>query len=189
MFLELSDRWWAIAIRGVVALLFGILAFVWPGITLLALVMLFAAYAILDGVFSIIAAINLPRTAVSEHGLRWWALLIEVILGIVAGALAIWLPGITALVLLYIIAFWAVITGIFEIITAIRLRKEISGEWLMAISGVASVVFGVLLLLFPGSGALAIIWLIGAYAIIFGVLLLTLAIRLRKYGREAVSMV
>lgn len=183
MFFELSEKWWALAIRGVVALIFGILAFVWPKITLFTLVILFAAYAVTDGVFALVAAFS-RRASRTEPGTRWWALVIEGILGIGAGIVALWLPGITALFLLYIIAFWAILTGVAEIVTAVRLRREISGEWLMALSGVASALFGVLLLLFPGSGALAVVWLIGAYAIIFGVLLLTLSLRLRQRGRE-----
>lgn len=189
MFSDLSDRWWAIAIRGIAALVFGILAFVWPAITLIVLVLFFAAYAIVDGIFAILAGVSVKRNIPTEGGVKWWALLIEGILGIAAGVIALWLPGVTALILLYIIALWAVATGLFEIVTAIRLRKEISGEWLMGLSGAASVVFGILLLAFPGSGALAVVWLIGAYAIIFGVLLLTLAFRLRNRAKEAVTLV
>jgi uncharacterized membrane protein HdeD (DUF308 family) len=179
MLTVLTRNWWALAIRGVAAIIFGILAFVWPGITLAALVLLFGAYAITDGIFAVVAALN---AAGRER--RWWALLIEGILSIIAGVLTFILPGITALFLLYLIAFWAIVTGVFEISTAIRLRKEITGEWLMALSGIASVLFGFLLLMFPGAGALAVIWWIGAYTLVFGVLLLSLAFRLRTWGRE-----
>jgi uncharacterized membrane protein HdeD (DUF308 family) len=179
MSFELARNWWTLAIRGVVAIIFGILAFVWPGITLLTLVILFAVYALADGFFAIVAAMS-----ASSRGEKWWALLLEGILGIVAGVVTLLVPGITALFLLYIIAFWSLITGIFEVVTAVRLRREISDEWLMGLGGVASVIFGILLLSFPGAGALAVVWLIGAYAIIFGVLLLSLAIRLRTRGRE-----
>jgi uncharacterized membrane protein HdeD (DUF308 family) len=178
MMVSLSHNWWALAIRGVAAIIFGVLAFVWPGITLTALVLLFGAYAITDGIFAIIAAVN-----ASGKARRWWLLLLEGILSIVAGVLTFILPGITALFLLYLIAFWAIVTGVFAIGTAIRLRKEITGEWLMALSGVASVLFGFLLLLFPGAGALALIWWIGAYAVVFGALLLGLAFRLRSRDR------
>jgi uncharacterized membrane protein HdeD (DUF308 family) len=150
-------------------------AFFWPGITLTALVFIFAAYAITDGIFSIAAVIN-----ATQKESKWWALLLEGILGISAGLLTILVPGITALVLLYTIAIWAILTGVLELVTAIRLRREIEGEWLMAFSGIASMVFGVILFLFPGAGALAVVWWIGAYALIFGVLLLALAIRLRS---------
>ncbi len=183
MFFELTQKWWALAIRGVAAIVFGILAFLWPGITVLALVILFAVYAITDGFFAITASIIDTST-----GERWWALLLEGILGIVAGILALTVPGITALFLLYIIAFWAFITGIFEIITAVRLRRVISNELLMILSGIASIVFGILLLIFPGAGALAVVWWIGAYAIVFGALLLSLALRLRAHGRETLPV-
>ena len=179
MFLELTQNWWALAIRGIVAIIFGVLAFLWPGITLLALVVLFAAYAITDGIFAIVAAV---RGSSAEE--RWWALLLEGILGITAGGIALLVPGVTALFLLYIIAFWSLMTGVFKIVTAVRLRREISNEWLMVLSGVASVIFGFLLLVFPGTGALAVIWWIGAFAVIFGVLLLAGAIRLRSEGRK-----
>jgi uncharacterized membrane protein HdeD (DUF308 family) len=175
----LSRNWWALAIRGVAGIIFGILAFVMPGITLTALVLLFGAYAITDGIFAIIAAVNAAGKAK-----RWWALLIEGILSIIAGILTFILPGITALFLLYLIAFWAILTGVFAIVSAIRLRKEITGEWLLILTGIASVAFGFLLLLFPGAGALAVIWWIGAYALVTGALMLGLAFRLRSWDRH-----
>ena len=179
MFFELTKYWWVLAIRGVAAIIFGILAFVWPGITLIVLVILFGVYALTDGIFAIAAAIN-----TSKSGDRWWGLLAEGILGIFAGVLTFVVPGITALSLLYIIAFWSLLTGIFEIVTAVRLRREISNEWLMVLSGIASLILGILLLVMPGAGALTVVWVIGAYAFIFGVLLVALAIRLRTEGRE-----
>ena len=175
----LTHNWWALAIRGVAAIIFGILAFLWPGITLTALVLLFGAFAITDGIFAIIAGVN--AAGVEK---RWWWLLIEGVLSIIAGVLTFILPGITALFLLYLIAFWAIFTGVFAIITAIRLRKEIQGEWILALSGVLSVAFGVLLALFPGAGALALIWWIGAYALASGVLMLILAFKLRSRERK-----
>jgi uncharacterized membrane protein HdeD (DUF308 family) len=178
MVVVLTLNWWALAIRGLLAVVVGILAFVSPGITLTALVLLFGAYAAADGIFAIIAALKGPGGAK-----RWWALVLEGILGISVGVLTFFMPGITALFLLYLIAFWAILTGAFEIGIAIRLRKEIAGEWLMALSGVCSVLFGALLVLFPGAGALAVMWLIGAYAIVFGALLLALAFRLRSLDR------
>jgi len=174
-------NWWALAIRGLAAIIFGILAFVWPGVTLTVLVMLFGFYAIVDGVFAIATAIHHSRT-----GEQRWMLWLEGILGIVAGLLTLILPGVTALVLLFLIAFWSIVTGVLEIAAAIRLRQEIEGEWLMAVSGIASLVLGFVLLLFPRAGALALIWWIGAYALVFGVLLLALAFRLRGRGAMAV---
>lgn len=183
MYFELTRNWWALALRGIAAIIFGVLAFIWPGLTLLVFVTLFAFYAIIDGIFATMAAVRGQST---EE--KWWALLLEGVLGITAGALALFLPGITALILLYIIAFRSLIFGIFEIVTAIRLRREISNEWMAVLSGVASVLFGVLLLLFPGAGALAVIFWIGAYAVIFGVLLLGLGIRLRAHGRTSPAL-
>jgi uncharacterized membrane protein HdeD (DUF308 family) len=175
MLIVLTRNWWTLAIRGLAAIVFGILAIVWPGITLTTLVLLFGVYVIIDGFFAAVGALN----AAARHR-RWWTLLLEGMLGITAGILTLFLPGITALFLLYLIAFWAIVTGGFEIGTAIRLRKEIRGEWLMALSGIASLLFGLILLLNPGAGALALIWLIGAYAIAFGSLMLALALRLRS---------
>jgi uncharacterized membrane protein HdeD (DUF308 family) len=174
----LARNWWLLALRGVLAILFGVIAILWPGITLLALVLLFGAYALVDGVFAIVSAI---RT--TDRRQRWWSLLIEGIVSIVLGVVAFIWPNITALALLYVIAIWAVLTGVFEIVTAIRLRQEITGEWLLGLSGVASILFGLILIVLPGTGALAIVWMIGVYAIVFGVLLVVLAFRLRGRGR------
>ncbi len=175
----LARNWWALALRGLFAVLFGLLAFAWPGVTLAALVILFGAYALVDGIFALIAAVR----AAEAHE-RWWLFVIEGLAGIAAGLLTFMWPGITALVLLYLIAWWAVITGVLEIAAAIRLRKEISGEWALVLGGVASVIFGFLLLLRPGVGALAVVWLIGIYALLFGALLLTLAFRLRGHSGQ-----
>ncbi len=169
----LAKNWWAVAIRGIVAITFGILAFLWPGITLTALVLLYGAYALTDGIFAVVAAVsNAGRVD------RWWVLLLWGVCGILAGLITFVVPGMTALFLLYLIAFWAITTGVMEIAAAIRLRRELTGEWVLALSGVVSIVFGGLLLLYPGAGALAVIWWIGGYAIVFGGLLLALAFRL-----------
>jgi uncharacterized membrane protein HdeD (DUF308 family) len=179
MVIVLARNWWALALRGLFAVLFGIMAFAWPEITLEALVILYGAYALVDGVFAIAAAV--VGTTV---GMPWWALLLEGVCGIAVGVLTFSWPGITALVLLYLIAFWAVVTGVFEMVAAIRLRKEIRGEWLLALSGILSILFGVVLLVRPGAGALAVIWLIGAYAIAFGALLIVLGFKLRSWSRS-----
>src|SRR5215469_4972806 len=178
MFL-LTRNWWALMVRGIVALLFGFLAFVWPGITLGVLVLLFGAYALVDGIFAVVAAIDNKGT---ER--KWWTLLIEGFLGIAVGVVTFMWPHITALTLLYLIGIWAIVTGVFEIAEAIRLRKVIKHEWLLALAGIASIIFGVFLFAFPRAGALAVVWWIGAYAIFFGVMMLTLGLRLRSWERE-----
>jgi uncharacterized membrane protein HdeD (DUF308 family) len=170
---SLAKNWWALAFRGLAAVLFGLLTFLLPGITLATLVLLFGAYALVDGIFNVIAFFK-----VASH---YWALLIEGVIGIIAGVLTFAWPAITALVLLYLIAFWAILTGIFEIFAAIRLRKTISNEWLLLLMGVLSLVFGLFILYAPGPGALAIVLWIGAYALVFGIFLMALAFRLRGH--------
>lgn len=179
----LASKWWAVLLRGLAALLFGILTFVWPGISLTALVFLFGAYALVNGLFTVVAAFEAPQSY--RH---WWVLLLEGVFGVIAGVLSFVWPNITALVLLYLIAAWAVVTGAFEIAAAVRLRKVLTGEWLLALSGVLSVLFGALLAAWPGAGALAVLWLIGAYAVVLGVLLLTLAFKLRRRGARLVEI-
>lgn len=179
MVVVLARNWWALALRGVAAVLFGIMAFAWPGMTLGVLLLLYGAYALVDGVLAIIAAVA-GRTS----WMPWWALLLEGVLGITVGILTFAWPGITALVLLYLIAAWAVATGVFEVAAAIRLRREIRGEWLLALSGVISVLFGIALAINPVGGVLAVVWLIGAYAIAFGVLLIALGFRLRGVAKR-----
>ena len=171
---NLARAWHWIVLRGVFALLFGIFAFIWPGITLAALVLVWGAYAIADGVMALIAAFTMH-----EEGKPMASLIVVGILGIAAGVVTFIWPGMTALVLLLFIASWAVLMGIFEIAAAIRLRKHIENEWLLALSGLVSIVFGVLLFLQPGAGALAVIWLIGSFAIFFGIVLIALGIRLK----------
>jgi uncharacterized membrane protein HdeD (DUF308 family) len=174
-----SSSWWSLVLRGIAAIAFGVLAFIWPNITLTALVFLWGAYALVDGVFAIAAGIK-------SHGeyKRWWLLLLEGILSVIAGFVAFVIPGITALVLLILIASWAIVTGVFEIVAAIQMRKYITGEWLLALAGVASIIFGLALFFNPVAGALAVVWLIGAYAIVFGALLIALGIRLHGLVRS-----
>jgi len=180
----LARNWWALVLRGLAAILFGVLAFAWPGITLFVLVLIFGAYMLVDGIFAIVAAV---RAAGEED--RWWLLLVQGILGVLAGLVAIFWPGLTALALLYFIAAWAIVTGIMEIVAAIRLRREIEGEWALALSGALSVLFGVLLVVLPApAGLLSLVWLIGAYAVATGVLLLILGFRVRsEASKEATA--
>ncbi|MEA2935685.1 MAG: hypothetical protein QOD74_2331 [Variibacter sp.] len=177
----LAKNWWLILLRGVAAIMFGVLAFIWPGLTLLTLILFYGAFALVDGVLAIIAAITGGSPVP-----RWWLAIVGVA-GIVAGALTFMWPGVTALVLLAFIAGWAIAIGIMEIIGAIRLRKEIDNEWLLIFGGVLSVLFGVALLVRPGAGALALVWVIGIYAIIYGVILVAFSLRLRKHGDMAVA--
>ena len=183
MLVVYTSSWWALVLRGLAAIAFGVLAFVWPQITLTALVFLWGAYALVDGAFAIAAGVK-------SHGenKRWWVLLLEGILGVAAGLVAFLVPGITALALLILIAAWAMVTGAFEIAAAIQLRKHIKGEWLLALAGVASVLFALALLFNPAAGALALVWLIGAYSIVFGVLLIVLGVRLHNLVRSADGM-
>ncbi len=174
MFIVFTSSWWALVLRGLAAIAFGILAFLWPHITVTVFVFLWGAYALVDGVFAIAAGIKSY-----EESKRWWVLLLEGLLSVAAGVLAFVIPGITALVLLLLIAAWAIVTGAFEIGAAIQLRKYITGEWLLALAGVASVLFGFALLINPYAGAIAVVWLIGAYAVLFGLLLVALGFRLK----------
>jgi uncharacterized membrane protein HdeD (DUF308 family) len=175
---SLAINWWSLVIRGLLGITVGIVTFIWPGITLAALVFLFAGYALIDGIMSLTGAIR----AVQAHE-RWGILLIEGIAGIGAAVVTVLWPAITAISLVFVIAAWAIVTGIVEIAAAIRLRSVISGEWLLALSGVASVVFGVLLAVLPVVGAIVLAMWFGVYALIFGVLMVALGFRLRNWDR------
>jgi uncharacterized membrane protein HdeD (DUF308 family) len=183
MTIVFTSSWWALVLRGLAAILFGVLAFVWPHITLTALVFLFGVFALVDGVLAIVAGIR----SHPEYK-RWWVLFVEGIVSVIVGVLAFVMPGITALALLILIGAWAIVTGAFEMGAAIQLRKYITGEWLLALAGIASVLFGFALLINPSVGALAVVWLIGAYAIVFGLLLMTLGFKLRSLVRAVDQM-
>jgi uncharacterized membrane protein HdeD (DUF308 family) len=172
---QLSKNWGWIVLRGVAGVIFGVLAFAWPGITLVVLTLFFGAYALTDGIFALVAAYR------RREGRRpVWPLVLIGVLGVGAGITTFLWPEITALLLLMFIAVWALFTGIFQIAAAIHLRKEIEHEWMLGASGALSVLFGVLMIASPGAGAVAVAWLIGSYSIAFGVLLIALGFRLKK---------
>ena len=180
---RLSLNWSALAIRGVIAIAFGILALLMPGLTLAALILLFAAYAIVDGASHVVTGIR-QRSGDRPDGL----MILGGIVGIAVGVIAAILPGVTALFLLTLIGAWAIVTGAAEIVAAYRLRKAISGEWLLALQGIISIAFGLYVWIFPGAGALAVVWLIATFAIASGVILLMLAFRMRSLARGASGM-
>ena len=175
---NLAQNWWALVIRGVAGVLFGIGALVWPPAAVAALVLLFGAYALVDGIFNIVAAVRAPR-----EGRRWGWLTFSGVIGVATGLIAFFFPGITALALVLLVASWSLVTGVAEIVAAIWLRKHVRHEWLWILSGVLSVAFGVLLFLLPAAGAVALAIWIGAYMLVFGALLIAFGIRLRNWGR------
>ena len=179
MFNQLFRKWWLFAVRGVFAIAFGLLVLVWPESAILALVLLFGAFILVDGIFAVAAGI-------ASHGSfeRWWAVLLEGLAGIIIGIVTFFWPDATALVLLYFIAAWAVVTGIFEIVAAIEFRHMIPGEWAMILNGILSVLLGALLIAFPAAGAVSLVWLIGIYAIAAGMVLLIIAFRMRGLLHE-----
>ena len=182
MEIVLARNWWSLVLRGVLALILGFVAFAWPGITLGALVLLFGAYALVDGIMAVIGAWRASRA----HE-RWGALVLEGIVGIAAAVVTVLWPAITALALVYLIATWAIVTGVLELTAAVRLRKVISGEWLMALSGIASILFGILAIIVPLAGAVGIAFMFGFYQVFFGVLLISLGFRLRSWSRTHTS--
>lgn len=181
MLTTLSRNWWLLLLQGIVAVLFGLLAVALPGLTLSTLVLLFGAYALVDGVAAIFGALfGAPGGAAA--GTPRWVRVLQGLLGIAAGIVTFIWPGLTALTLLYVIAFWAMFTGIAEIVFAVQFRKEIPNEVWLIVSGAASTLFGLLLILFPREGAFSVIWLIGVFAILYGVILIIFSLRLRGMG-------
>ena len=178
----LAKCWWLLLLRGLAAIAFGILAFLWPGLTLVTLVLLYGAFALVDGVLSLVAAF----TGSAKPVPTWWLVVVG-LLGIAAGAVTFLWPGITAILLVLFIGAWALVHGIFEIIGAIQLRKEIDNEWMLILGGVLSVLFGGIILIAPGAGALGLVWAIAAYSIVFGILFVALSLRLRKHSHGVAS--
>ncbi len=178
----LGRHWWMLALRGVLAILFGLVALFLPGIALLAFILVFASYAIIDGITAAFVALRERRFLK-----RWGWVLVEGILSVVAGVLAFVYPGITALVLLYIVAAWAILSGILELMTALFLRGDHYREWALALAGVLSLFFGLVLFFFPGAGLLSLLWLVGIYSILFGVLFIVRAFQLRSWSLAATT--
>jgi uncharacterized membrane protein HdeD (DUF308 family) len=173
----LGRVWWLVLLRGIAAILFGVLALLWPGVTLVTLVLLWGAWALIDGVTALVAGWK------ARDGEKpMWQIVLVGLVGIAAGVLTFVMPGVTAIALLIMIAVWAIVSGVFQIVAAIRLRKEIANEWMLILSGALSVVFGALMIVNPGAGAMAVLWIIGCFAIAFGVLLMILALKLKKHA-------
>ena len=175
----LERNWWFLLIRGIAAIIFGIAAFAWPGMSIALLVMVFGAYVLVDGVMGVIDSIRY-RDRLSN----WWLWLLEGVLGVAVGLLTLLMPGVTAYLLVIFIAAWSIIGGILRIVAAINLRKEIEIEWFLALGGAVSVLFGVLLMVVPAAGSLSLGWLIGMWAVLLGALFVMLAFRLRAAGKS-----
>ena len=174
MISTLSRNWWTFVVRGIFAILFGAAALLLPELTLIMMVWMFGAYALVDGLFEIVTAV-----VRREDYDRWWLLLIEGIFGAALGVVTFVWPGITGMVLFILIVSWALVTGILEIAAAVRLRKILEKEWLLALSGVLSILLGILMLVWPGYSVIALAWMIGIYAVIFGLALIALGVRLK----------
>ena len=175
----LSRYWWVLVIRGVMAIALGIFAFVWPLQTIGALVLVFGVTALVDGAFAVLASI-------AGHRLTsyWWVLLLQGLLGIGVGAVTLFNPAITAVALLIYIAMWAIGMGVLQVVTAVRLRHDISGEWWLALGGIVGIAAGILLIANPAAGALAVLWLIGSFALLWGVMLLMGGFDVRRLHKQ-----
>ena len=176
----LARNWWLVEIRGVAAIAFGILAFLWPGLTLLVLVTLFAAYVLIDGIALLVSLLR-GEPGTRGHG---WSIALMGVLGVAVAVVTVLSPAITALSLLYLTAFWAISLGAVQVIAAIRLRREIAGELWLVVGGLLTILFGIFIAVFPGSGLLSLVWIVGAWAIVFGITNLILAWRLRGLHHE-----
>jgi len=177
MALSLARNWWALALRGGAAIVFGIVALFWPPGAIVALVAVFGAYALVDGILNLVGAVRAGRS-----GQRWGALVFEGVISLLVGIITLFFPGVTALALVLFVAAWSLITGVAEVVAAIKLRKMIEGEWLLALTGILSIAFGILLFVSPLIGAIAIAIWIGAYSLVFGALLVGLSLRLKSWA-------
>ncbi len=171
----LAQKWWLLLLRGLAAIAFGLITLAWPGVTMLSLILVYGIYAVADGVIALMAACTGGTIAP-----RWW-LVLSGLLGLVAGGLALTYPGLTAVVLVTLIGAWCILHGLFEVIGAVQLRKQIDHEWMLILSGVLSIFFGMLILAAPLAGAVVLLWWIAAYALVVGVLLVGFSLRLRRH--------
>jgi uncharacterized membrane protein HdeD (DUF308 family) len=178
----MSGTWWAMVLRGIVAVLFGLAALFWPGLTLFVLLACFGVYALVDGLLAIVAGIR-------ASGGRRWLLLAEGTLGLLAGLVLLFWPGTTALVLVYVISAWAIFTGLLKVLMAVAFRREMENGWLMVLGGLLSVLFGIILGAMPGAGLVTLVWLVGIYALILGVALVVLGFLDRGHPQANVSRV
>ncbi len=177
---RLADFWWTLVVRGAIAILFGIVAWVWPELTVTTLTILFGAWLFVDGIFEIISAFA-NRDRVNSV----WPLVLSGVINIIVGLIVLFWPGLGAIALMYMIAIWAILTGLLAIVAAIELRKRIENEWAIGLTGVLSIIFGVLVMIFPGDGAVALVWVIGIWAIVIGIGLIAAGFRLKSW-RDAV---
>jgi uncharacterized membrane protein HdeD (DUF308 family) len=175
---SLAQNWWVMALRGVLAIVFGIMALAMPVSTLISLILVFAAYMLVDGIFAIVASLRAAR-----HSKRWGALFFGGIVNIITGVLAAAWPGITALVFVVMTAAWSIISGSVMLVAAVRLKRD-HGRWWLALGGLASIAFGIILVLAPLAGAVVLTWWIGIYAFVFGIAMLVLAFRLREHRND-----
>jgi uncharacterized membrane protein HdeD (DUF308 family) len=187
LIVSLGRYWWAVLLRGIIAIVFGSIALLWAEFATIALVYIFGAYAIVDGILSV--ANGWTNRTLNPH---WWVIFIQGLAGITAGFVVIFLVDFAAFALIYLIAVWAIITGILELVTAIRLRQEIQNEWALALTGILSLILGIALIIWPAMGILAVVWAIGIFAILFGLLMIYLAFLIRRYpfrGREVLDRI
>ena len=180
---SLHRGWVLLLVRGIAAIFFGIFTWTRPATSLAAIVIVFGVYAMVDGILAVSTAVSARK-----RDQDWWVLLLVGIVGILVGVFTFATPGITALVLLFYIAAWAIARGVFEIVAGVRLRKVIEGEWVLILLGIASILFGVLLFARPGQGVLTLLWLIALYAVMLGILLVVLAFKARSFGKRLAAV-
>jgi uncharacterized membrane protein HdeD (DUF308 family) len=174
------DHWWLVVLRGALAVIFGVLAIMWPVHTLAALIILFGAYSLVDGVFAFFSALRF-----GVHSERWWPLIFEAVIGIAAGVLVLGWPSLAALSFAIVFAAWALVTGVFEIIAALRLHRLDGRFWWLILAAVLSLAVGVYFVVWPGAGLIAFVWVIGIYALLFGIAMLIMGFRMNAARRSA----